>query len=209
MALEIFDACKAFGGVPVLDRFSLSFPPSGTVCLFGPSGCGKTTLLNCIAGLERLDSGSVSGARGLKISYLFQEDRLLPWCTAEENVAAAVRGRGQDAAREWLRLVGLGNEGGKYPAELSGGMRRRVAAARSLVFGGDLYLLDEPFRGLDARRREELAVLFEKNTPGKLTLLVTHDRTEAERLADVTLVLDGPPLRVVTTVRKKENQHSV
>lgn len=202
MGIEIRGASKTFGGASVLERFSAEFPPSGTVCLFGPSGCGKTTLLNCIAGLEKLDSGSVSGIRGLKISYLFQEDRLLPWFTAEENVASAVRGRDREAAREWLRLVGLGNEGGKYPGELSGGMRRRVAAARALAFGGDVYLLDEPFRGLDARSRDGLSALFQREAAGKLTVLVTHDRAEAERLADLTLVLDGPPLRVTASVRK-------
>lgn len=205
MAVEFRGAGKSFGGRAVLKDFSCRFPESGTVCLFGPSGCGKTTLLNCIAGLCRLDSGRLSGTRGLRIAYLFQEDRLLPWCTAEENVAAAQRKREPARAREWLRLAGLGSECGKYPAELSGGMKRRVAAARALAFGGDLYLLDEPFRGLDSASRGTVAALFRKRAAGRLTVLVTHDRAEAELLADVTFFLTGPPLKIGRIARKGES----
>ena len=205
MELEIRDAVKTYGGVPVLDGFSCRFPSSGTVCLFGPSGCGKTTLLNCIAGLEKLDSGRIEAARGAKICYLFQEDRLLPWSTAAENVAAVLRGENRrPLAEEWLRLVGLGEEGGKYPSELSGGMRRRVSIARSLAYGGDLYLLDEPFQRLDARSREQVAALIEEHTAGKLKLLVTHDPWEAERLADLTCHLSGPPLKISGEVSEND-----
>lgn len=198
MGLEIRGAVKAYGGALVLDGFSCRFPASGTVCLFGPSGCGKSTLLNCIAGLEKLDSGRIEAAHGARVCYLFQEDRLLPWSTAAENVAAVLRGEDRrPRAEEWLRLVGLEEEGGKYPSELSGGMRRRVAIARALAYGGDLYLLDEPFQRLDARSREQIAALIEEHTAGKLKLLVTHDPWEAERLADLTCHLSGPPLKIV------------
>lgn len=203
MELELCGAVKAYGGVPVLDGFSFRFPASGTVCLFGPSGCGKTTLLNCIAGLERLDSGRIEATPGARVCYLFQEDRLLPWSTAAENVAAVLRGGDRPArTREWLGLVGLGEEGGKYPSELSGGMRRRVAIARALAYGGDLYLLDEPFQRLDARSRERIAALIEERTAGKLKLLVTHDAWEAERLADLTCRLSGPPVKIVDKALK-------
>ncbi|HEX3039166.1 MAG TPA: ATP-binding cassette domain-containing protein, partial [Caproiciproducens sp.] len=156
MELEIKSAEKSFQEKTVLDGFSLKFPKSGTVCLFGPSGCGKTTLLNCIAGLLKLESGEILGTKKRRISYVFQEDRLLPWITAGENVAAVLRGSAaQNAAvaQEWLERVGLPGEADKRPGELSGGMRQRVSIARALAYGGDLYLLDEPFHALDEKSK--------------------------------------------------------
>lgn len=204
MQIEIRDAVKAFDGLVLLNHFSHTLPSAGTVCLFGPSGCGKTTLLNCIAGLETLDSGSVSGVAGLKISYLFQEDRLLPWNTAEENIAAVLRGGDSCArAREWLMRVGLEGSEGKYPAQLSGGMRRRVAIARALAYGGDLYLLDEPFQRLDSGNRRKMADLISEETDGKLSVLVTHDREEAERLSDRIYLFSGPPSRITEEIHEK------
>ncbi len=189
----------------VLEQFSLQLPSTGTVCLFGPSGCGKTTLLNCIAGLEPFDSGEIEGAGTGKISYLFQENRLLPWISAKDNIAAVLRGKaGQNAeqAEKWLGLVGLAEAGNKRPAELSGGMRRRVALARALAYGGDLYLMDEPFQGLDAERRDEMIALLQKETAGALKIIVTHDFEEAEMLADVIYILEGPPVRIADIIVK-------
>ncbi len=200
MELEIKNAEKSFQGKTVLDGFSLKFPPSGTVCLFGPSGCGKTTLLNCIAGLLKLDSGEILGTKRQRISYVFQEDRLLPWITAEENVAAVLRGgaaQNAAAARKWLERVGLPGEADKRPAELSGGMRQRVSIARALAYGGGLYLLDEPFHALDETSKSDMIGLFQRETASALKILVTHDPKEAEVLADITYVLSGPPLKII------------
>ena len=205
MELEIKNACKKFDGQTVLQNFSLKFPPNGTVCLFGPSGCGKTTLLNCIAGLENLDSGEIVGTKNDKISYLFQEDRLLPWISANENVAAVLRGSADhnaSVAREWLELVGLPGEGDKRPDELSGGMRQRVAIARALAFGGNLFLLDEPFHALDDNAKQNIIALIKEKTPSALKILVTHDAREAELLADVIYDLSGPPVKIVDTITK-------
>lgn len=197
--LEIIDLTKTYEGKNVLDRFSLTLPEKGTVCLYGPSGCGKTTLLNCIAGLEPYDSGSITGTEDLKIAYLFQEDRLLPWISAAENIAAVLRGRkeqNREEARKWMRLVGLEGEEEKLPAQLSGGMKRRVAIARTLAYGGTLFLLDEPFRALDPESREQMISLMKNRTDDALKILVTHDLQEAEMLADVTYILSGPPVRI-------------
>lgn len=209
MGIEIQNAVKLYCGVPVLDGFTLSVPDAGTVCLFGPSGCGKTTLLNCIAGLETLDSGKIFGAGSLRISYLFQEDRLLPWSTAAQNVAAAIPGRDSlPRAVEWLRRVGLEEARDRYPCELSGGMRRRVSIARALAFGGDLFLLDEPFQRLDAHSREEISDLIVETAAGKPTVLVTHDRAEAERLSDAVYILDGIPLRILDKITEKDENRT-
>lgn len=201
MGIEIRNAEKSYGGVKVLEGLSLSLPSSGTVCLFGPSGCGKSTLLNCIAGLETLDSGGISGAENLRISYLFQEDRLLPWSTAAQNIAAVLpREDRMLRAAEWLRLVGLSSAQEKYPCQLSGGMRRRVAIARALAFGGDLFLLDEPFQRLDSHSKTEIADFIAETTAGKLKILVTHDRVEADRLSDVIYILNGIPLKILDKI---------
>lgn len=204
--LKIHNLTKNYNGKMVLDQFSLQLPSTGTVCLFGPSGCGKTTLLNCIAGLEPFDSGEIEGAGTGKISYLFQENRLLPWISAKDNIAAVLRGKArqnEEQAEKWLGLVGLAEAGNNRPAELSGGMRRRVALARALAYGGDLYLMDEPFQGLDAERRDEMTALLQKETAGALKIIVTHDFEEAEKLADVIYILEGPPVRIADIIVKK------
>lgn len=205
MELEIKNANKQYGGTAVLKDFSLKFPVKGVVCFFGPSGCGKTTLLNCIAGIEPLDSGEIIGLRGREFSYLFQEDRLLPWISAKENVAMALRGSVRQNEREalhWLNAVGLSGEGDKKPAELSGGMRQRVALARALAYGGSLYLLDEPFHALDEKTKWEIMSLLQEKTPDSLKLFVTHDRSEAEVLSDITYILGGNPLKIIDTITK-------
>lgn len=199
MELQIKDVCKTYGPQKVLDHFSLTVPQGETVCLFGPSGCGKTTLLQCIASLERLDSGTIAGMERQKISYMFQEDRLLPWISAVENVSVVWEHSQKEAAMEWLRLVGLEDAAEKRPAELSGGMRQRVALARALAYGGDPLLLDEPFRALDQATRRQMMDLLCTHTKGKTKILVTHDLEEARLLADRIVYLEGPPLRIVQT----------
>ena len=197
MKLTIQDACKSYEGHPVLEQLCLELPEKGTVCLFGPSGCGKTTLFNCIAGLEKLDSGAILGMEGRRVAYMFQEDRLLPWINARENVEVVLRHSDEKQAQKWLEAVGLGEDGDKRPSELSGGMRQRVALARALAFGGDVILLDEPFRALDPKTRLRMETLVQEHSREALKLLVTHDREEAQFLADQILYLEGPPLRIV------------
>lgn len=130
MKLTIQDACKSYEGHPVLEQLCLELPEKGTVCLFGPSGCGKTTLFNCIAGLEKLDSGAILGMEGRRVAYMFQEDRLLPWINARENVEVVCAIRGKTGPK----MVGGGRPGGgrrQVPVGVErAGMRQRVALAR-------------------------------------------------------------------------------
>lgn len=177
---------RTYGGQKVLEDFSLDLPDKGCLCLFGPSGCGKTTLLWAVC--EAL------WKKGRRTAFAFQEDRLLPWLSAEENVRAVDASR--EKARALLFLLGLSGAEQKRPPELSGGMRRRVALARALAYGGDVLLLDEPFQGLDEKSRQQAMEAVRTHCP-PVTLLVTHDRKEAEALSDRILFLEGPPLRVV------------
>ena len=179
MSITLEHVRKSFGDKLVLSEVSLTLPEGATVCFFGPSGCGKTTLLRLICGLEKPDGGTVAVPKGTRFSVHFQEDRLLPWCTVRENLALAMPAERVDG---WLRAVGLPDAGDQYPDELSGGMRRRISLARALGHDSDVLVLDEPLRELDAATADRMLALIREHQRGRLLLLVTHDRTQAEAL---------------------------
>ena len=187
-----------FGEKRVLDRFSLEIPASGLTALSGPSGCGKTTLLRVLAGLQPAEEGTVDLPG--RSAILFQEDRLLPWRTAEQHIADVLpRPRRGEAAR-WLSLVELEGEGAAYPAALSGGMGRRLALARCLACGGAVLLLDEPFTGVDSRRAGR--ILERIRALGIPALLSSHQPGVVER-CDRVISLEGPPLHVADRRQKR------
>jgi ABC-type nitrate/sulfonate/bicarbonate transport system ATPase subunit len=170
--------------------------------IFGPSGCGKSTMLRILAGLDHDFQGSVSRPAEARIGMVFQEPRLLPWRSVEQNVRLAAP-RASDAAIEALfQTLGLSAHRRHYPGELSLGLARRVALARAFAVEPDLLLLDEPFVSLDAalatRLREELAELV--NRRPVTTVLVTHDLEEAIGLADRLLLLSASPSNVLAEV---------
>ncbi|MDL2233225.1 ABC transporter ATP-binding protein [Ruminococcaceae bacterium OttesenSCG-928-L11] len=211
--LSLSVVSKAYDSGPVLLGFSYTFPAHGCVALLGTSGCGKTTLLRQLCGLEQPDRGDITIPSASKLSYIFQEDRLLPALTARDNIAAVLNCniRAAEAlAEQWLERVGLAGEGGKYPAQLSGGMKRRVAMARALAYGGNILLLDEPFKGLDLQTKQEMQNLVLKghDARSRLNILVTHDVEEALYLADRILILDGPPLTIIDEVAVDIPVHS-
>ena len=183
--IECIHLCKAFGAQTVLHDVSLQIQGRG--CLLGPSGVGKTTLLRILAGLERPDSGSVHGLSGLRVSYQFQEDRLLPWLTALENVSLV---SDEGRAAEILADLGLGAALQKKPRALSGGMRRRVALGRALAAGGDLLLLDEPSKGMDQALQAQIHQVIHHAWRGEYLFTVTHDRQEALTLGDALFMMD-------------------
>jgi NitT/TauT family transport system ATP-binding protein len=190
------------GQLKVLDGLAFSLAGGEVAALVGPSGCGKTTLLRILAGLDRDFDGSVTLPAHGTLGMVFQEPRLLPWRTVEQNVRLAAP-QATDAALEALfRTLGLAAHREHYPGELSLGLARRVALARAFAVEPDLLLLDEPFVSLDAalaaRLREELAELV--NRRPVTTLLVTHDVDEAIGLADRLLLLSVGPARVLAQV---------
>lgn len=165
---------------PVLDDFFLDLPDTGLAVLTGPSGCGKTTVLRLLAGLAEPQAGEFTGREGLRVSMVFQEDRLLPWESALENAVTTAGGR--ERASSYLNRLGLDGDAHRLPAELSGGMRRRVAIARALAADHDLLLLDEPFTGLDEPAWRQAADLIAEVSAGRLVVLVTHFSAHAEAL---------------------------
>jgi len=157
------------------------------ICLMGKSGCGKTTFLHLIAGILKADSGSISDIPQ-PCSLMFQEDRLLPWLNAKDNVALVLDDGDEEKASVLLRDLGLEPDMGI--SKMSGGMKRRVALARALAFKSETLLLDEPFKGLDENLMKSCAELIKKH--GKLTIVATHSRKEAEELgAKIIRIEDG------------------
>jgi NitT/TauT family transport system ATP-binding protein len=190
------------GQLQVLGALAFSLGHGEVGALVGPSGCGKTTLLRIIAGLDRDYEGSVTLPAHGTLGMVFQEPRLLPWRTVEQNVRLAAP-HASDAVLDTLfQALGLGGHRGHYPGELSLGLARRVALARAFAVGPDLLLLDEPFVSLDdalaARLRDELAELVARSPV--TTLLVTHNIDEAIGLADRLFLISESPARVVAEV---------
>lgn len=168
--------------------------PADRICLLGPSGVGKTTLLNAIAGLEPRLSPGVQQRAGLRIGYLFQEHRLLPWRTVRQNLALV--GASPADIERLLAEVGLSGAADSLPDQLSLGMARRAALARCLAIKPDLLLLDEPFASLDAERAAELRGLIARlldRHPGMAMICVTHDPRDADDLANRLWYLVGRP----------------
>lgn len=187
--IKIENISKSFGGKQVLKNISAEIPESGIFAVSGVSGSGKTTLLRILAGLEKPDGGTVSGLDGKKISVMFQNDRLLPWLTALENIAVVCN---RETAEKWLEKVELLPAADKKPNELSGGMCRRVALARALAFDGDVLLLDEPFKGLDSALRGRMIKSVEEFAQTRPVILITHDSDEAA-LAKNRLTIEQLP----------------
>jgi ABC-type nitrate/sulfonate/bicarbonate transport system ATPase subunit len=205
----------SFGELRVIERVDLEAEPSEAIGIVGPSGCGKTTLLELVAGLRSPDGGSVAVAgetnpeeRLERCAYMPQRDLLLPWLSAVDNAALALRIAGlpraaaRDRARAHFERLGLAGFEASRPRELSGGMRQRVAFLRTLMAGRPVLLLDEPFASLDAITRAEmqswLASVLKDDR--HTVLLVTHDVEEALYLSDRVLVLSPRPARVADRI---------
>jgi NitT/TauT family transport system ATP-binding protein len=212
VAVEVKGVAHAFGTLRVIERLDVSVGPGEVLGVVGPSGCGKSTLLELISGLRAPQTGAIAldGAasateRLARCTYMPQRDLLLPWLAAIDNAALALRNRGASRvearrlAHPLFERFGLAGFEGTRPAELSGGMRQRIAFLRTLLAGKPVLLLDEPFASLDAITRAEMqewlaeALAAESRT----VVLVTHDVEEALYLSDQVAVLSARPASVV------------
>jgi NitT/TauT family transport system ATP-binding protein len=205
--LEVYIKRKSYrkasgGSLPVLGALSISVGNGEVAALVGPSGCGKTTLLRIIVGLDSDFEGRVRRPAHGRLGIVFQEPRLLPWRTVEENVRLAAPQASGTALRTLFATLGLSEHLRHYPGELSLGLARRVALARAFAVEPELLVLDEPFVSLDAelarRLRAELVELVARRPV--TTLLVSHDVDEVIGLADRVFLLAGNPARVIADV---------
>jgi NitT/TauT family transport system ATP-binding protein len=217
-AVEISGVQKTFlsarGAIQALTETSLTIRQGQFVSIVGPSGCGKSTLLSLIAGLDAPSAGKVliegQDVHGPheSLGVVFQRDLLLDWRTVMDNVLLQVEMRGlvpkehASTARELLDMVGLQGFHGRYPRELSGGMRQRVAICRALVHNPLLLLMDEPFGALDAMSRDRLNVDLNRicSETKKTVIFITHSIAEAVFLGDRVVVMSSRPGRVVADI---------
>jgi ABC-type nitrate/sulfonate/bicarbonate transport system ATPase subunit len=199
-SVKIDKVRRSYGDLLAIDEVTLSADPGEVVAVVGPSGCGKSTLLDLICGLQAPDSGTVAADDAVLMP---QRDLLLPWMSALQNAALplTLRGERDDAAREMLAEFGLDDFEDARVWELSGGMRQRIAFARTLLSGAGVLCLDEPFGALDAITRADLhswlAEVLARDP--RTVIFVTHDVEEAVLLADRVVVLSERPARVVQT----------
>ena len=191
--LKITNLSFSFGKKVILEDFSMTLEKGEIVALMAPSGYGKTTLLGIISGLFKPQKGEIENDFE-KVTYVFQEPRLFPWLTVSENLLAVMSEKDEtskQAVAEYLELVGLSDAANKYPSELSGGMKSRASLARALVYGGDLFLFDEPFAALDDNLRHDLTAKIKEylRARGASAILVTHNKEDATEIADRILTL--------------------
>ncbi len=222
-AIRISDVSHAYasgsGRIDTLERVSLDVRRGELLCLIGPSGCGKSTLLNIIGGLVEpttgfveVDGARIDGPSPGRIAYVFQENTLFPWNTVLDNILVGLEFQGVpkaergDRAREALATVGLSDFAGRYPHQLSGGMKQRASLARALSLGTDVLLMDEPFAALDEQTRmylgEELSALLEETK--KTIVLVTHSLSEAVFLSDRIVVMTARPAAIKSFIEVGE-----
>jgi NitT/TauT family transport system ATP-binding protein len=214
-AIELTGVSKRFrtpdgSTFTALSDVDLTVEPGQFCAVVGPSGCGKSTTLTLVSGLERPSTGTVKvhgspvDGIGTDVGFVFQADALLPWKSVLDNVALGpgLRGMGKreahERARDWLRRVGLSQFADHHPHQLSGGMRKRVSLAQSLINEPDILMMDEPFSALDVQTRSimsnELLTLWEQSRPS--VIFVTHDLEEAIALSDRVVVMTAGPGRV-------------
>src|SRR5258707_2358892 len=201
--------------VEALARIDVTIQQGQLVCLIGASGCGKSTMLRIIAGFEEPTTGDVLvdakpiGAPGSDRGMVFQDYALFPWMTVRQNIGFGPRQRQlprkevEDIADEFVKLVGLERAANRYPSQLSGGMKQRVAIARVLANNANILLMDEPFGALDALTREQLQrELLQIWTRTRVTIVfVTHSVEEAALLADRVLVMGAGPGRIESDIK--------
>lgn len=192
--IEIKHLCKSYDHKVIYNDWNGSIKEHEITCIMGPSGCGKTTLLRLLAGLEEFEGGEVRGLEEKRIAFVFQENRLMPWLTVRENIAYVLEStHTQDQQKvildEIISRMRLSEVQKQLPTTLSGGMKQRVALGRALAYGGDLLLMDEPFKELDITLKDELIddLLAYWNEKRPTIICVTHDIQEARRLGGEVL----------------------
>ena len=204
MEFRLKNITKFYDELAVLQHFSIDFIPGRINCVLGPSGCGKTTLLNIIAGLTSPDEAEYNGFLEKKISYIFQEDRLLPWKTVRDNIRFVLQSQYDGSQLDEIidkniALIDLKEFSGYYPHQLSGGMKRRVSIARAFSYPSEVILLDEPFKGIDISLKQSLMVSIRKiwEFDRRTLIYVTHDIEESVALGHRIFVFTGRPAKII------------
>lgn len=209
--IEFYNVSKSYKNVDILKDFNITFDSNKISCLFGPSGIGKTTIANIISGLTEIDSGKILGIENKRISYVFQESRLLEWYTVYENIEYVLKeiypkDERQKIVKYYIDMVGLSNYKNYKPKQLSGGMAQRVSIARAFAYPSDILIMDEPFKGLDLKLKTELIEsfinLWEKSK--RTVLFITHDIEEALKIPHIIYMIKNQPASIFKCIYKEK-----
>ncbi len=203
--MEIKNISKSFDNKQILNNFSYLFESNKVTAILGPSGCGKTTILRILSGLLKPDYGNVVLKPNESFSYIFQEPRLLPWLNVTQNCNLVLENiitdkeKRNKTIKKYLKLVELEEYIDKYPDQLSGGMKQRVALVRAFAYPSNILLMDEPFQAIDLRLKLDLVYDFNKiwEQDKRTTVFVTHDIQEALILGDTVLIIDHKPAEII------------
>ena len=186
----------------IISELSAELEVNNIYCIMGPSGIGKTTLMNLIAGLKAVDSGKIIGTEKMRKSYIFQENRLLTHMSVIDNLKYVTDN--SEKIDDALRKTGLIADKDKRVTQLSGGMARRTAIARATAFDGDIFFIDEPLYGLDAKTSQGILEMIKSTVKDKTAFIITHSPEEAFFLADRIIFIDSKP---VTDLRIADKNH--
>jgi len=194
---------KNYDSKKIFNDFNMNIEPYEITCILGPSGVGKTTLFNVISGLTDYEGGEITGIENRNISYLFQEPRLLPWLTVYENIDIVLKNiypekKRNEVITHHLEMVGLIEYINNKPEELSGGMKQRLAIARTFAYPSSLLLMDEPFQGLDVKLKNDIIESFLKlwEKDKRTVLFITHDIEEALKVSDQIYIIQDNPVKI-------------
>jgi NitT/TauT family transport system ATP-binding protein len=202
--IKLIDVTKRFDDLILLKDFDISFEKNKINCLFGPSGVGKTTIANIVAGIVPPDKGFVEGVDNSLFSYVFQEPRLLKWYNVYENIDFVLKDVYEQEKRveiinNYLEMVELGRYKNYKIDALSGGMAQRVSLARAFAYPSHILIMDEPFKGLDFKLRNEMISLFKRmwEASQRTVVFITHDVEEAIDLSHVIYTLKDRPVEII------------
>jgi len=205
--INLVNINKKFGDLEILKNFSISFEENKISCLFGPSGVGKTTIANIASKLILVDSGEVTGTEKAVYSYVFQEPRLLEWYSVYDNIDFVLRDVYDEEKRvniinNYINMVELSGYENYKPNALSGGMCQRVSLARAFAYPSNFLILDEPFKGLDMKLKNEMILLFKKlwSESKRTVLFITHDVDEAVTLSDSIYIIKNKPVEIMEKI---------
>lgn len=202
--INLVNVNKKFGDLEILKNFNISFEENKISCLFGPSGVGKTTIANIVAKLTSIDKGEVTGTEKVIYSYVFQEPRLLEWYSVYDNIDFVLKDVYDEVKRvniinNYINMVELSGYENYKPNALSGGMCQRVSLARAFAYPSNFLILDEPFKGLDMKLKNEMIFLFKKLwcESKRTVLFITHDVDEAVTLSDSIYIIKNRPVEII------------
>ena len=187
----------------IFNNFKIDFYENKINCILGKSGCGKSTLLNIISGIVENDNNDFKGIENFRISYIFQDDRLIDWLTVEDNIKLVIKKYYSEKeinrlCEKYLKLVGIYEYKNYYPQMLSGGIRQRVNIARAFIYPSKIIIMDEPFKSIDIKNKQIIMENFKTilKKDNRTVLFVTHNIDEVLYLGDVAFILGGKPLKI-------------